>query len=114
MQNASRVGRSYVVGKPCSSPEMTVVFSPRQGPADESAGLRGSGLGCTTRGGRLGCRADRVNDVLIASAPAEISLKPCADAFLAWPRFAVKQLQRAHDHAWGAETALQSVMLAKC
>src|SRR5262249_20930534 len=26
---------------------------------------------------------------------------------------ALKQLQRAHDHAWGAKTALQGVMVAK-
>jgi hypothetical protein len=26
---------------------------------------------------------------------------------------ALKQFQRAHDHAWGAETALQGVMVAK-
>jgi hypothetical protein len=27
---------------------------------------------------------------------------------------ALKQFERAHDHAWGAETALQGVMVAKC
>ena len=92
---------------------MMVVFTPRQGPAEESGGLRGGLIGRRTSGGRLGCRTNRVNDVLIPGAPAEVSLKPCADAFLARVRFAVKQFQRTHDHAWGAETALQRVMLAK-
>src|SRR6266516_579291 len=113
MQSASRIGRPQVVGKTSSSPEMMVVFSPRKGPAEESGRRRRGCLGRTTNGCRLGCRANRVDDVLIPSAPAKISLEPCADAFLARVRFAVKQLQRTHDHAWGAETALQRVMLAK-
>src|SRR6266702_6699794 len=113
MQSASRIGRPHVVGKTSSSPEMMVVFSPRQGPAEESGSLRSGHLGSTTNGCRLGCRADRFNDVLIPGAPAKISLKPSADAFLARVRFAAKQLQRTHDHAWGTKTALQRVMLAK-
>jgi len=51
--------------------------------------------------------------VLIASAPAEIALEPGADSLLGRLWLTPKQFQRAHDHARGAETALQGVMLAK-
>jgi hypothetical protein len=56
---------------------------------------------------------DGVHDVLIASAPAEITLEPGADVLLGRLRLTPEQFQRAHDHARGAETALQGVMLAK-
>jgi hypothetical protein len=52
--------------------------------------------------------------VLIAGAPAEITLEPGTDAFLCRLRFTPEQFQRAHDHSRGAETALQGVMLAEC
>jgi hypothetical protein len=92
---------------------MVVVFSPGQGLSDESAGLRGGRFAVPPSDCRLPCRANGVDDVLIPGASAEISLEPGADAFFARLRFAAKQLQRAHDHARGAETALQRVMLTK-
>jgi hypothetical protein len=51
--------------------------------------------------------------VLIPGAPTEISFEPGADTFFARPGFAAQQLERAHDHARGAETALQRVVLTK-
>jgi hypothetical protein len=92
---------------------MTVVFSARKGLAEKLAGLtllsprRVPGCGQLARG------PDRLDDVLIASAPAEITLEPGADAFLGRLRLAPEQFQRAHDHSRGAETALQGVMLAE-
>jgi hypothetical protein len=56
---------------------------------------------------------DRVDDVLIAGAPAEVALEPGANAFLARLRLTPQQLQCAHDHAGGAKAALQRVMLTK-
>jgi hypothetical protein len=92
---------------------MMVVFSSRKGLADESAGSRGGRVAITTRDCRVPSRDDRIDDVLISSAPAEVSLEPRADSLFARMRFAAKQLQRAHDHAWGAETALQGVVVTK-
>ena len=131
MQSAGRIGRPDVVGETSPSPEMTIVFSPRKGLAEESGGPARRHPAPPTRppttpapvaggnGFRLGGTAtsrpppNRVNDVLIPGAPAEISLEPGADPFFARLRFALKQLQRAHDHARGAESALQRVMLTK-
>jgi hypothetical protein len=108
---------------------MTVVFSPRKrltekpvGPAcAEPPDFRGGRARRfllnprTIRWrGRLARSPDRVDDVLIPSAPAEITLEPRADAFLRRLRFTPEQFQRAHDHSRGAETALQGVMLAEC
>jgi hypothetical protein len=107
---------------------MTVVFSPCKGLAEKPVGLGtagrpnfGDGRTCrdrltfrpVLRRGRPTRGSDRVDDVLIASAPAEITLEPGADAFLGRLRLMPKQFQRAHDHARGAETALQGVMLAE-
>jgi hypothetical protein len=63
--------------------------------------------------GGLGCGTDRINDVLVAGAPAEVALEPGANAFLARLWLTLQQFQRAHDHAGGAKAALQRVMLTK-
>jgi hypothetical protein len=129
MQSVSRIRRPHIVGETPPSPEMTVVFSPRQrltekpvGPAcAEPPDFRGGRARRlllnprTTRWrGRLARGPDRTDDVLIASAPAEVTLEPGTDAFLRRLRFTPEQFQRAHDHSRGAETALQGVMLAEC
>jgi len=108
---------------------MTVVFSPRKrlpekpvclaraGPPNFRGGRARRHLlnpRTVLRRGRLARSPDRVDDVLIASAPAEITLEPGTDAFLRRLRFTPEQFQRAHDHSRGAETALQGVMLAEC
>jgi hypothetical protein len=113
MQSAGRIGGSDVVGEPSQSSQMMVVFSSRKGLADEWAGLRRGHVAVTGRDCRVPGRNDRIDDVLIPSAPAEVSLEPRADSLFARMRFAAKQLKRAHDHAWGAETALQRVVLSK-
>src|SRR5262249_32955623 len=64
-------------------------------------------------GGRSVRGTDRVDDVLIARTPAEIALEPRADPLLARMPLTLKQLQRAHHHAWSAETTLQGVVAVK-
>src|SRR5215813_12323795 len=126
MQSAGRVRRPHIVGETRPPPEVTVVFSPRKRPTEKPVGLAGAGppdfRGVRARllnprtspwPGRLARGPDRVDDVLIASAPAEVALEPGADTFLRRPRFTPEQFQRAHDHSRGAEPALQGVMLAE-
>src|SRR5450432_3205784 len=63
---------------------------------------------------RLGARRDRQNDVLVAGAAAEIAFELFADGVIAEiVSFAVDHIDRGHDHAGGAETALQAVMLSE-
>jgi hypothetical protein len=129
MQSGCRTRRPHIVGETPLPTQMTVVFSARKRLTEKPIGLTLAGPP-DVHGGRArrhllnprtirwrGCIArspDRVDDVLIASAPAEIALEPGTDAFLRRLRFASEQFQRAHDHSRGAETALQGVMLAEC
>src|SRR5215470_9691846 len=113
MQRASRIRRPHIVSETPPSPEMTVVFPARKRLAEKPVGPALLSPRRVSGGGRLGCGPDRVHDVLIASAPAEITLEPGTDAFLRRLRFPPEQFQRAHDHSRGAKTTLQSVMLAK-
>src|SRR5262245_10341895 len=53
---------------------------------------------------------DRVNNVLIAGAPAKISFKPVSDFILIRVSIAIEQLGARHYHARRAVTALQTVM----
>jgi hypothetical protein len=107
---------------------MTVVFPPRQRLTEKPPDLAlawppsfSDGRACrhllnprpVLRRGRLARGLDCLDDVLVASAPAEITLQPGADAVLRRLRFTPKQFQRAHDHSRRAETALQGVMLAE-
>jgi len=92
---------------------MTVVFPARKRLTEKPVCLALLSPRPVPRCGRPARGPDRVDDVLIASAPAEISLEPGADAFLGRLRLTPEQFQRTHDHARGAETALQGVMLAK-
>src|SRR6185437_5183112 len=52
---------------------------------------------------------DRLDDVLVAGAPAEIPLQAVADVLLARVRPVPHQIERAHHHARGAKSALQPV-----
>src|SRR6267143_6364266 len=63
---------------------------------------------------RLGARRDRLDDVLVAGAAAEIAFEFLADGVVAEVvALAVDDVDRGHDHAGGAEAALQAVMLAE-
>src|SRR5712692_4325368 len=63
---------------------------------------------------RLGARRDRLDDVLVADAAAEIAFELFADGVVAEiMALAVNHVDRGHDHAGGAEATLQPVMLAK-
>src|SRR5918996_3555417 len=61
------------------------------------------------RGGRL----NRLDDVVVAGAAAQVALEPLADLGFGGRRVALHQVDRAHDHAGRAEAALQPVMLAE-
>src|SRR5215813_4650996 len=54
---------------------------------------------------------DRLDDVVIAGAPAEVALELVPDLVFARVRVALEDLVRRHDHARRAETALESVLL---
>src|SRR6202034_3676912 len=57
---------------------------------------------------------DRDNDILIAGAATEIALELFANRMIAEiMALAVHHIDRGHDHPGGAETALQSVVLAE-
>src|ERR1700759_474719 len=64
---------------------------------------------------RLGACRDRLNDILIAGAAAEIAFEFFPDGVVGeiMP-LAVDDIDRGHDHARRAEPALQTMMLAKC
>ena len=65
-------------------------------------------------GHRLGAGGDRVDDVLVAGAAAEIAFELFADDVVGEVvALAMDQIDRGHDHAGGAEAALQAVMLAE-
>src|SRR5262249_30859977 len=53
---------------------------------------------------------DRLHDVLIAGAPAKISLEPVADLILGRTRIAIEQLRAGDDHSRSAITALEAVV----
>src|SRR5690606_21997081 len=60
--------------------------------------------------GRIAYGAD---DVLIAGAPAEVAFEAFADGFLVRIRVVGQQIDRLHDHAGSAETALECVVVAE-
>jgi hypothetical protein len=113
MQRASRIRWPHIVSETPPPPKMTVVFPARKRLTEKPAGPALLSPRRVPGCGRLAYGPDRVHDVLIASAPAEITLEPGTDALLRRLRFPPEQFQRAHDHSRGAKTALQGVMLAK-
>jgi len=54
---------------------------------------------------------DRVDDVLIAGAAAEIAIERVADFLLGGVGVAFEELAGSHDHAGGAEAALEAVLV---
>src|SRR5690606_37388963 len=54
---------------------------------------------------------DRLHDVLVASAAAEVALQPVANLLFGRIRVALEQVGRGHDHAGRAVAALQAVLL---
>src|SRR5712691_1702503 len=54
---------------------------------------------------------DRLDDVVITRAPAEVALELVPDLLLARVRIALEHLVRRHDHARRAEAALEPVLL---
>jgi hypothetical protein len=54
-----------------------------------------------------------LDDVLVASATAQVTLEPLANFLVVRIGILFHEVERAHDHARRAETALQAVMLAK-
>src|SRR5579871_5259656 len=61
---------------------------------------------CFRRGGLY-----RVHDVLVTRATAQIAVQAMADLFFRRVRIPVDDLFRRHDHARGAESALQAVLI---
>lgn len=57
--------------------------------------------------------ANCLNDVLIASAAAQVSRNPPADFLIGWIGIFLQQAVRSHDHAWCAVSALETVLHAK-
>src|SRR5262249_38299577 len=53
----------------------------------------------------------RLDDVVVAGAPAKVALEPVADFLLRRPRTALEEIDGGHDHPRRAETALQPVVL---
>src|SRR5262245_54009693 len=71
--------------------------------------LRGS---CSRH--RLGAGGDRLHDVVVARAAADIALELLADRLVVEiAALAADHIDRGHDHAGRAETALQAVILAE-
>src|SRR5689334_2359336 len=59
----------------------------------------------------LGRPLDRLDDVVVAGAPAEVAFQLVTDLLLARRRVALQHLAGGHDHARRAEAALQTVLL---
>src|ERR1700724_3551756 len=66
-------------------------------------------------GHRLGARRNRLHDVVVARAPADISFELFPDgALVELVAEALHHVDRRHEHAGRAEALLQPVILAKC
>src|SRR5262249_50726892 len=62
----------------------------------------------------LGARCDRLDDVVVAGAAAEVAFELVTDGgIVEVVALAVDHVHRGHDHAGRAVAALQPVMLAK-
>src|ERR1051326_5910733 len=70
---------------------------------------RGLLRGCGAH--RLGCRLDRLEDVHVAGAAAEVALQALADLVLGRVRVLLQQVGRRHDEAGRAVPALQAVLI---
>src|SRR6476661_3541071 len=73
-----------------------------------SPALRGDGRAGPDGLGRV---ADRRDDVLVAGTAAEVALDGMPDLVVGRIRVVLEQVDRGHDHAGGAEPALEAVLL---
>src|SRR5919108_2994124 len=62
-------------------------------------------------GHHLRGRLDGLDDVVVTGAAAQIALQPQPDLALGWVWIALQELLGRHDHARGAEAALQPVLI---
>src|SRR5260370_35395619 len=62
----------------------------------------------------LGAGGDGFHDIVVAGAPADIAFKLFPDgALVEFVAEAMHHVDRRHDHAWRAEAALQTLVLAE-
>src|SRR5664279_902964 len=79
-----------------------------------SAAILLSSLSRAALGHRFRSRGDRLDDVVIASAAADVAVELLADGVLVEiVAAAAHDIERRHDHAGGAIAALQAVVLAE-
>src|SRR2546428_9899140 len=69
------------------------------------------GWPCLLPGHVFGRPLDRLDDVVIASAPAEVAFQLVTDLLLGGARIAFEELGGRQDHARRAEAALQAMLL---
>src|SRR5918911_951186 len=74
--------------------------------------------GPTPPGSRARCslarrRLDRVHDVHVPRAAADVALNRPPDLLLAGTRIALQEPRRAHQHAWRAVAALERVVVGE-
>src|SRR2546425_1056963 len=69
------------------------------------------GWPCLLPGHVFGRPLDRLDDVVIAGAPAEVAFQLVADLLLGGARIALEELGGRQDHARRAEAALQAMLL---
>jgi len=64
-------------------------------------------------GAHLACAlGDRLDDVVIAGAAADVAFEPVADrGFVEMRAFAIDEVDRGHDHAGGAKPALEAMIV---
>src|SRR5215467_7103582 len=92
---------------------MPVAFPGTSLPIPSASACAAAACGASTRHG-LGTGRDRLDDVVVAGAAAEIALEFLADGLLVEVvALAVDDVDRGHDHARRAEAALQAVVLAE-
>src|SRR5271165_1903120 len=70
--------------------------------------------GLRHRGHFAGALGDRLDDVVIAGAAADVAFEPVADRrFVEMRALAIDEVDRRHDHAGRAEAALKAVVVLK-
>ena len=63
---------------------------------------------------RSSARLDGANDVLVSGAATQVSVQPLPYVLVVRVRISRNQVNRAHDHARRAKSALQSVVFPEC
>src|ERR1700736_6561572 len=77
------------------------------------SGNRSRGFLLDTGGSRHRLRRglDRLDNIVVAGATAEVALEPQSDLLLGRVGVALEQLLGRHDHARGAEAALEAMLI---